>query len=394
MPGAAVLPSGLYTSYVKDYLKQYDGTVGTAPTGSQAMYDSTTYALNTPDMVTIASPVKADIRYMHARGLYVDYLEKQAREALSKALTSRRAKGQCAVGSTSLPDCVLPFLPFTTINVTEIATWTASNDTVLSVNSDHDMEGGTADLPSNGQAYGQKTGTSNNTGTMRLSNSGIAASTQIPGAVDLDGDGTETNDAQPFTVGGTTGTAGDEFYVSLTGGGTDPIVMYGVGSHSGQCDKPNNKPFHCTAANETLPQAGTVTLKRYWAKLTVNIATNTVLNGKQCTYNGSPVNIETNGQNSTIAVPAMRNYAVTAASIGGVQGSIGSPSNEGRLGEETVIAFTSIPKDSTINVTLAEQTGSPIKATLTSCVARVVINGNNTKYYFDTAVWDESAYSP
>jgi len=385
-----------YTAFVKDYLKQYDGTVGTAPAGAQAMYDNTGYALNTPAVLNITTPSTSDIRYMHARGLYVDFLEKQAREALNKALTSRRAKGQCAAGSTELPDCVLPFLPFTTVNVTEIAAWNATNTSVLSVNTDHNMDG-TANKPDNGQAYGKINGSSDNRGVMRLSNSGIAASTAIPANTDLQGDEVETNDSQPFTVGGSTGggSAGDMFYVSIAAGaGADPRVDWAVGTHAGQCNKPQSSPYNCQASNEVLPQAGVVKLSRYWIKTTISTPTMTALGGKKCMYNGSEVTIATNGQNANIPVPAIRNYRVVSATIGGTPGVVSAAVNDGRLAEETTITFASIPKDSTVNVTLAEQTtgspSSPILATMVSCSASK--QGNN--YYFDTAVWDESAYTP
>ena len=106
-----------YTTYVKDYLKQYDGTSASAPTNAQSMYDDSTRGLNNPATLTISTPSTSDYRYLHARGLYVDHLEKQARDTLAQALADKRAQGQCAAGSSTLPDCVLPYLPFTTVNM-------------------------------------------------------------------------------------------------------------------------------------------------------------------------------------------------------------------------------------------------------------------------------------
>ena len=71
-PRRACLPTAnattAYTSFVKTYLKQYDGTTATAPTGAQAMFDGTS-GINVPALVTINPASNTDYRYLHARAL-------------------------------------------------------------------------------------------------------------------------------------------------------------------------------------------------------------------------------------------------------------------------------------------------------------------------------------
>ena len=80
-----------------------------------------------PALVTIGAVSNSDYRYLHARGLYVDYLEKEATDAI----TAAKATTSCNTATTSpvrtaaesLSLCVLKLLPFTSINLTEIADW-------------------------------------------------------------------------------------------------------------------------------------------------------------------------------------------------------------------------------------------------------------------------------
>ncbi|WP_213433938.1 MULTISPECIES: prepilin-type N-terminal cleavage/methylation domain-containing protein [Lysobacteraceae] len=377
-----------YTTYVKDYLKQYDGTSASAPTNAQSMYDDSARGLNNPATITISTPSTTDYRYLHARGLYVDHLEKQARETLAKALADKRAQGQCAAGSSTLPDCVLPYLPFTTVNMTEIADWDASDDTVLAVNTGNLLSLNPSQ-PSGGRAYGVKVGTSNNTASVRTSNSGVAVSSIIPAATDKLGDEPLVSDLQAYTVGGaTTPPTGDEFYIALSGGGTNPYAFYVIASDTGECVKPTSGNRRCST-NSALPAAGSIRLEHYWQETTIATAASTVLGSVQCTYNGSAVTIATNGQNANIDVPSFRNYVVTGVT-GGTGASIGLPVNDTKATETTTISFTALPKNGTITVTLAEQSGSPIKAVLTACTATK--QGNN--YYFETGTWTKSWLAP
>ena len=74
---------------------------------------------------------------------------------------------------------------------------------------------------------------------------------------------------------------------------------------------------------------------------------------------------------ATIAVPVFRNYEVVAATIGGVSGTIGAPSNDNRASESTAVSFAAIAAGDLVIFTLAEQAGSPTYATVASCTTNV-----------------------
>jgi hypothetical protein len=67
-------------------------------------------------------------------GLYLDFLEEKARKKIFDILANRSTTGPCPP-TADVAECILPYLPFTTINVTELATWSASNTQILNVNS-------------------------------------------------------------------------------------------------------------------------------------------------------------------------------------------------------------------------------------------------------------------
>ena len=335
-----------YKNFVKDYLKQYDGSVATAPANAQTLYDDTTRGLNNPATVTITPPLSStDYRYLHARGLYVDYLEQAARDKITKVLASRRAQGQCLVGGTDLADCVLPYLPFTTINLTEIAKWTASDATVLDVNSQNQL-GDDVPTPSGGRTVGLKSGTADNVSTMRTSNSGVAVvstSSLIQGAVDNLGDQTTVTDRQSFTVGTTTASQ-DTFNIGISGGGGNPFVFYG--SALASCSKPSTL-YSCVASSGTLPASELIRIDHYnvyYAENDANAATvtNPCRSGK------------------TTSMPYEVVYDVTGASSSNNSAAISAltVTNNGIFsatagqGEYTEFTVNPVAKDDRISVTI------------------------------------------
>jgi hypothetical protein len=349
------------------------------------LFDGTT-GINVPALVTIPAASNTDVRFLHARGLYVDHLEAKALQKLVDVLADNGAQGRCPTG-TAIEDCVLPYLPFTSANLTEIAKWIASNTSVLTVNSGNlllTLPG----TPSGGRTKGISVGTSDNTSSVRNSNSGVAVNTETTfanlGGVDPTDDTAVGTDAQAFQVGGTTNT-GDPFYVAIVGGGLNPFALYTIGFDTDECFKPATGDRKCDT-NSTLPAGGSITLSNYWAEFTVPTAAATVLGSVQCTYNGSPVTIQTNGQNANIDVPAFRDYRVSA--VTGITAT-GSPpytvANDHKKTESTQITLASIPNGSNATVTFTEQTGSPILATLVSCTATQ--QGNN--YHFGIGTWNK-----
>jgi hypothetical protein len=74
---------------------------------------------------------------------------------------------------------------------------------------------------------------------------------------------------------------------------------------------------------------------------------------------------------------------VTAASIGGVNGTIAAPTNDNKNSEYTMIGFSGITSNGLILITLAEQTGSPTYATVASCTT----NGGGNQ--LNNIVWSK-----
>ena len=72
------------------------------------------------------SPKRA--KWLHSRGLYADYLETEAQTLVNSAKTN------CADQTTAgLAACTLKYLPFTSINLTEIADWDSASTPVVTV---------------------------------------------------------------------------------------------------------------------------------------------------------------------------------------------------------------------------------------------------------------------
>lgn len=355
-----------YTTFVKSYLSQYDGSTGAAPTNAFSLFDATA-GLNEPALVPIAAPSTTDFRYLHARGLYVDYLEEKARAKLQKEVDN------CPTG-TAAEDCVMPYLPFTSANLTEIATWTATDDDlaneVLFVNSGN-LLATNPSQPSGGRTIGTTAGEADNTVSARISNSGIAVNTALTEVAGVDGtDNSQiTSDVQPFEVGGDPGeSTGDEFFVSTSGGGANPFVFYILGTDTGECVRQSDGSRPC-ATNSILDPAlsGSVRVEHYWLEDTVSQVPTSATG--TCDADGVAVTIK--GKDD---VPRFTDYSVTA-SIGGVAPTTTVVSGTaGTANEVTTFTFASIAAGSTVALTMTAQTPKQI-ATATTCT---VGPGNNT----------------
>lgn len=263
----------------------------------------------------------------------------------------------------------MPYLPFVTANLTEIAKWTASAPSILVVNSGNllatcaDGTSPCPQYPSGGRTLGKASGNSDSTATMRRSNSGVAVNAVLPvglGGIDPTDDNDTVGDAQPFVVGGSTST-GPTFDARVSGGGSNPFVFFTLGSDvDRECLKPANSDNHCvTSVGTVLPQAGSVKVSNYWTE------TNTTMRVTA----GTAGNASCGGQTATdnVAVPTFHNFEVTSATVGGVSGVISAAVNDNKTSEYTVLAFNSIAAGSLVLVGLTEQVGSPTYATISSC---------------------------
>lgn len=366
-----------YTTFVKEYLAQYTGTTTSGPTNGQEMFDQPARGLNVPSLISIPTPSVTDERYMHARGLYVDYLGSSARKAVGDAITS------CPSG-TPLAECILPVLPFTTINLTEMASWLASDKTVIDVNTTKALNWNVAQ-PSGGRTTGLKAGSATNGTTIRTSNSGVAVSDDILGAVDNNGDSANLlTDAQEFTVGG--GGGGGEignFYVKVTndkGETNKPDISSSLSTTS--CSYTDVGPvgspdlvYSCKSSLPLPQKAFALTLTNYFRVERVATETFAFSTGACTSTSGSEVlpagNYTIPAENGHAAgMPKLRNQEVTGVAVdtSPLTGPWPATANNGAANEVTEIFINvDVAAKARISVTLRDQEGVLPPPTLQSC---------------------------
>lgn len=105
-----------YEQYAYDQVNaMFFSATAVAPVGNGLVPQST--QLNEPTYVPVLPT--GDRRWMHARLFITDYLEQKARDKLTQA----SAGCGTATTATARAQCVLPYVPMSTTNVTEIAVW-------------------------------------------------------------------------------------------------------------------------------------------------------------------------------------------------------------------------------------------------------------------------------
>lgn len=351
-----------YQAFVLDYLNERVVTA-TASQINVALPDRTAspvptleanHSLNSPTTIAMdPNSSSTDDKWLHARGLYVDYLEDEARQAIADAKTN------CEGASTTptadeLRDCVLRVLPFTSINLTELADWTpTSGNQVVVANAE--FKTSTDTTPVRGHVTlgsNPATGTATATVSMRRSNSGLTAQT---GAIDTEaadneliwGDDLLRTDSQAFTItNSSSGNNGGSFTVtfgSYTFGSTTASYPTIGGATCNYAttggSKPN--PYTCTSSNLSGPQ--TLTIGHYNSQDQVQKQVLSCTN----TSNGTTSNhsfSKTNGKYPVINV--CRNWAVTSPA----GGTVSSP---GLIGESTAVTYSSITSGAALNLTMS-----------------------------------------
>ena len=136
-----------YETFVIDYLKKRFITGFTAPTtpsetaAAKAAFNTVLTpsqvsvleeplpnpSLNTPTEVTINSVTAP--KWLHSRGMYIDYLSDEAVDTITLARQYCAANVSLCTGTATDPNLrtrILSVLPFTSINVSEIANWTTT----------------------------------------------------------------------------------------------------------------------------------------------------------------------------------------------------------------------------------------------------------------------------
>ena len=252
--------SSVYQGYVLDYLDDRfaasnDDTVYNTPINPTSKTGYST--LQSPALVGINSTNAP--KFMHARGLYIDYLEPEVRELISDAYDD------CPTG-TPKTDCILKLLPFTSINVTELANWTSTLDTKIGVSNNGFPTTIDDPLPVRGKATLKNAA---NTGdqaygvaAMQRSSAGLALANPVfLSSLIADANAPET-DSQQFQVGTVsyTNPNGDYFTVSVAGASllatlttaSPADVRFSIGT-SATC---NADPSTQTANYKCIPNTG------------------------------------------------------------------------------------------------------------------------------------------
>lgn len=374
-----------YQNFVLKYLddKFVAGSSGTYntlldPDGEAVLALESTYSLNAPTTPILikrfaSSEGESTLKWLHNRGLYIDYLEDEAIQAVNEA------KADCGGLSgtpteTELRTCVLKVLPFTTINLTELASWAPEIGNQIVVGNNDFSSSLSSDVPVRGKvvpgSHPTPNTVTNATASIRKSNSGVAV---MRGAIDTN-DLAALEDAQPFQPDGSWSTSdgdagsGGTFNIVL-----DPYTFTNVNptfsvSPTATCNpatsgttQPN--PFTCTTQFAGDPM--TVTIANY------NYQINQSSTASLTCYDSSG----TNGKvypGSSYTTKVCRNFAVTAAT--GASGF--SVANEGSVDETTTLNFSSIADGTTLSVQFgtAVDTAQPV-----TCAYRG--NGNNLNQY-------------
>ena len=311
-----------YQGFVADFIYNRIRKSGTPPTAEGTPLSDATItsledgqSLNLPTSIDLKTSA-ATTEFLHARGLYIDKLEPAAVLYLNKRLET------CGTTKDEQLACILPFLPFVSVNVTELADWSptgpikvTSGSGTFGADGAEPLRGKVrVDCPQSGSCDSLLDTTTSATGnvSMRRSNSALVF---FPGIDPQDAAASPTYDAEKRTDAQTyklvasgdgpgTGTpfsfnVNVYFPANVSLASNPPAVDLGSsGSNcqesNAQATKPN--PYGCT--NATSPT--TVRVSKYNA-----IVQEGTVSGNFC------------GNNETIAKMVCKNYELSEVKLNG-----------------------------------------------------------------------------
>jgi prepilin-type N-terminal cleavage/methylation domain-containing protein len=392
------VPTAAATKNYQDFILKYLDTKFVAgasstyntvmnPAGSVVTGLETTYSINAPTTaITIPRPTSSSgtttERWLHDRGLYIDYLEDEARQAVIDAKNDCKGTDGADPTDAQLQVCVLKVLPFTTINLTELADWTPASGTQIVVSNNDFRTSLASDTPVRGKVVpGSKPTTSTTTdavASIRKSNSGVAV---MGGGID-DDDASVLTDSQPFQPDGSWGGSdtdagsGGSFSITLTSYAFNNVnPTFGV-SPTATCNpatsgttQPN--PFTCTTQYTGKAQSITVGNYNYQINGTSSAALTCTGKDGDKTYPGTSYDTR-----------VCRNYAISAVGKNGNALSLTpSVSNEGSTSETTTINFTNVANTDALEITF----GAPVDTTQTTFCSYSGNGGKLNQYQVATA---------
>jgi hypothetical protein len=400
----------LYATFVTNAIKAYlSAALPTAGSPNWVTFLTNTlaslFSTQAPD-VPSTNPVLASTdgtyRYLHAHGLYIDHLEQDAIDKLNAVMG-----GSCPSTATDFPRCLLAYLPFSTINVSGLAAWTDTNDTV--------DQAGTTPLGKTALSLGQGTSDSstcdtgtffggcvtglNNgyafaTATIGHSNSGIANSIPVSPYELL-----TTNNlsaAQQFNVSNTS--TSDLIYAQVTGPDLTPTgfssvvqfpnsalnsaintaLTWATNGRNGNCAPNSGKkvtspnPYSCnTTVDLTTPT--TVTVAKY--NQPVAAAAKTVKD---------PCGLGGKNKNTTYDIPGLVCYSLSSAKLSADAAgttridcsATPMPAACYSIASPYTVGGTSKTTGETTSVVISSVTGSPVPLSNTYLNLTYVANGS------------------
>lgn len=376
-----------YQAFVLNYLQTNIASLegGTIPSVSTtaSTYAASPYNLDRPASISITySATTTDYRYLHARGIYVDHLEPAAATAIGNAITS------CT--SSTVSDCFLPILPFTTINLSEIANWSVTTTSTNCANPALAVSVNNASIvnedfnASRGVVTARSCAANAENSTVQASignsNSGIAATgTGFANPIDPTDAANFQTDTQAFQKSGGVTAGGGSVSATLTLTPSTLLPQLAKGylstypSVSWQLDSvaaPTGSLTACTAnstgkggntqlTNYTCPAITTAATPPTAASMTV------IAKNYNYAYTATGANPCWSGHNATVQYCS--NYRIDTSAIlvnGTTVGSVNvSYTNEGNVGNTTLgttaeqasIAFPSLSLSSTDTVSIGFQ---------------------------------------
>jgi prepilin-type N-terminal cleavage/methylation domain len=377
-----------YQNFVLDYLdtkfvagNQSGYNTALDPSGPVVTGLVTKHSLDNP---TAPLPIdRADsgstLKWLHDRGLYVDYLEDEAIQAVNDAKDDCPGTGTAPPTSAQLRTCVLKVLPFTTINVTELADWTTADATQIVVSNNDFRTSLASDTPVRGKVVPGVKPTSvrvtNAIAVMRRSNSGLAV---LKGPIDF-GDEATWTDVQPFKPDpkwdGETGIGkGGIYSISLDSYAFTNVYPTFQVSPSATCNpatsgnvRPN--PFTCTTQRTGEPQSILVANYNY------QINSQSKKENLTCKKTGGSDIV----RKLTYTTKTCRNYSVSGATL--TKAADGTTTtvttlpviaNEGKTSETSTISFPTVAPNDVLSITF----GAPVD-TVQTPVCTYVDDGNN-----------------
>ena len=333
----AFLPTTTATTNYQNFVKAYlDSRV--VNQASTAAYNnvlpidnaSAVTALESANSIYYTQPTAINFqssdtaKWLHLRGLYIDYLEDKARQAITDAKSTCTAAGGGAPSTTDLESCVLKVLPFTSINLTELANYSPLSGTQIVVANANFIDTLSSTAPVRGKVTRGSNPTpnaiTNALGVMRRSNSGL---TTLIGGIDTEDASASTpatwTATQPYQIQGSGGSVGGaftgNFYVgsSATPYPFSSTSVLGIASSLAgvTCNSaagPTN-PYTCTSSS-ALGVSQTITVGGY------NYQTPGTSSTPISCSNGTTTQALPSSQ-MPYATKICRNYAVSSVTLNG-----------------------------------------------------------------------------